>query len=380
MHVRDKAAGGIKGSQAAIKIMNILLLTNHLEAGGITSYVLSLGYGLRKQGNKVFVASLPGWGEKFLRENDIPFLNLRLKTKSILNPRIIRSYFILKRFIQRQDINLIHAQTRFTQFLALLLSKGLDIPYISTFHGFYRPHLMRRLLPCLGDLTIAISQAVAQHLIEDFNLDRERLRVIYNSVSPELSYGMDKDYRPFKGSPTLGVVARLSREKGHLVLFSAFKQLIKDYPQARLLVVGTGKIEWELKDWVRQENLANQIVFLGNIAQLDPLFKILDVSILPSTQEGFGLSILESQANSVPVVASSIGGITEIIQHRENGVLFKPDDQFELYQAIRLLLEDDSLRQKIVENAKQQIKERFSLQRMTLQVEAVYKELINKSR
>jgi len=113
---------------------------------------------------------------------------------------------------------------------------------------------------------------------------------------------------------------------------------------------------------------------------LSPLFKILDVSILPSTQEGFGLSILESQANNVPVVASSIGGITEIIKHRENGILFKSGDHFELYQAIRLLLEDARLRQKIVENAKQQIKEKFSLQRMTLQVEAVYKELMNKNR
>jgi len=154
--------------------MNILILTNHMNIGGITRYVLNLSYGLKKQGNNVFVGSLPGWGEKFLKENDISFFSLPLKTKSIFSPRILLSYFILERFIQKERVDLIHAQTRTTQFLAFLLSKRLNIPYVSTFHGFYRPHLMRKMLPCLGGLTIAISQSVGQHLIKDFNLNRNR--------------------------------------------------------------------------------------------------------------------------------------------------------------------------------------------------------------
>ncbi len=360
--------------------MNILILTNHLNIGGITRYVLNLSYGLRKRGSRVFVGSLPGWGEEFLKENDISFLRLPLKTKSIFSPRLIISYFILKRFIHKENIQLIHAQTRITQFLASLLSKKLNIAYVSTFHGFYRSHLMRRMLPCLGDLTIAISQAVGQRLIEDFNLNKKNLRVIYNSASPELGRSINKDYAHLKGSPTLGIIARLSAEKGHILLFSAFRQLIKDYPQARLLVVGSGRKEEELKDWVRKENLAAQIIFLGNVFELSPLFKIVDVSVLPSTLEGLGLSILEAQANGVPVVASSIGGISEIIKHKQTGILVKPGDPFELYQGIKLLLENALLREEIVNNAKQQIKERFSLDNMVGQVESVYKELISKSR
>jgi glycosyltransferase involved in cell wall biosynthesis len=358
--------------------MNILILTNHLNIGGITRYVLNLSYGLKKQGNRVFVGSMPGWGEKFLNENDITFLRLPLETKCIFSPRIIFSYFILKRFIHRENIQLVHAQTRITQFLASLLSKKLNIAYISTFHGFYRPHLMRKMLPCLGDLTIAISQAVGQHLIEDFNLNKKNLRVIYNSVSPELGRSIDKDYAHLKGNPTLSIIARLSAEKGHILLLSAFRQLIRDYPQARLLVVGSGRKQEELKDWVRRENLTTQIIFLGNVPELSSLFKIVDVSVLPSTLEGLGFSILEAQANGVPVVASSVGGITEVIKDRETGILVKPGNPFELYQGIRLLLEDALLRQEIVNNAKQQIKERFSLDKMVGQVESVYKELMSR--
>jgi glycosyltransferase involved in cell wall biosynthesis len=356
--------------------MNILLLANHLNIGGITSYVLNLSYGLKKLRIKVSVGALPGWGEKLLKENGIPFLRLPLKTKSILSPRIIFSYFILKGFVKKESIQLIHAQTRITQFLAFLLSRRLNIPYVCTFHGFYRHHLMRRIIPCPGDLTIAISQAVGQHLIRDFNLNRENLRVIYNSVYPILSHDTHKNYAYLKGSPTLAIIARLSEEKGHILLFSVFRELVKEYPQSRLLVVGSGRKEEELKSWVSRENLTSQIIFLGNIPQLSPLFKIVDISVLPSTLEGLGISILEAQASGVPVVASSIGGIPEIIKHRDTGILVRPADFDELYHGIKLLLEDALLKQKIVDNAKQQIKQRFNLEKMATQVESVYKELV----
>ena len=358
--------------------MNILILTNHLKLGGITRYVLNLSYGLKKSGHRVFVGSLPGWGKKFLKENDISFLELPLKTKSISSPRIVLSYFILKRFIQKENINLIHAQTRITQFLAFLLSRRINIAYVSTFHGFYRPRLMRKAIPCLGDLTIAISQAVGRHLIEDFVLNRRNLRVIYNPVNPKCDCAVSKDYAYLKGNPTLGIIARLSEEKGHLLLFSAFKQLVNTYPHARLLVIGTGRKEQEFKNWVKSKNLANQIIFLGNIAQMESLFKIIDVSVLPSTIEGLGFSILEAQVNGVPVVASSVGGIPEIIKDRETGILVNPSDAGQLYQGIRLLLEDAGLRQKIVDNAKQQIKERFNLDKTVGQIESVYTEAISR--
>jgi glycosyltransferase involved in cell wall biosynthesis len=358
--------------------MNILILTSHLNVGGITRYVLTLSYGLKRQGHKVIVGSGPGWGEEFLKQNDIAFLKLPLKTKSVFSPRLIRPYFILNRIINKEGIDIIHAQTRITQFLGFLLSRRLNIACISTFHGFYRPHLIRKLIPCLGDLSIAVSQAVGRHLTRDFNLDKKNLRVIYNSVSPELDYPREEDYSYLKGSPTLGIIARLSQEKGHLELFSAFRQLIKEYPQARLLVVGSGKKEKELKSWVSRQGLSAQIIFLGNIPALKGLFKIIDVSILPSSLEGLGLSILEAQANGVPVVASCVGGITEIIRDRETGILVKPGDSHGLYRGIRLLLEDNLLRSKIIDKAKQQIKQGFSLEGMARQVQSVYRQAAEK--
>jgi glycosyltransferase involved in cell wall biosynthesis len=142
------------------------------------------------------------------------------------------------------------------------------------------------------------------------------------------------------------------------------------------LVVGSGRKERELKDWVKMENLTTQIIFLGTILDVESLFKILDISVLPSIIEGVAFSILEAQANGVPVVATSVGGITEIVKDKETGILVEPSNVDDLYRGIKLLLEDVSLREEIVNNAKREIKERFSLERMISKVMQVYGEAI----
>ncbi len=356
--------------------MNVLLLTNHLRTGGITRYVLNLSCGLKKRGHKVFVAASSDESRKILDDNGISFLKLSLKTKSILSPRIFSAFLGLKKIIEQEDINIIHAQTRVTQFLAFVLSKAVNKPYISTFHGFYRPHAVRKLVPCLGDLTIAVSRAVGRHVVDDFNLNAENLRVIYNAISPDGTNSANAEYSRFKGNPTLSIVARLSAEKGHGLLFSAFKRLIKQYPQARLLVVGSGKQEQELKDWVRRENLAEQIIFLGNVSNLPALFRITDISVLPSTQEGLGFSILEAQISNVPVVASRVGGIVEVIEDKQTGILFSPGETDSLYEGIKMLIEDEHLRLNIIANAQKQIKQKFTLDTMAVEVEEVYKQVV----
>lgn len=358
--------------------MKILILTNHLNIGGITRYILNLSLGLKQRGHKVFVGSLPGWAQEVLKQEGIDFLRLPIKTKSILSPQLIQAYFILRKFINSQGIDIIHAQTRITQFLAFLLSKTLNIAYVCTFHGFYRPHLARKSLPCLGDITIAISQAVGNHLIKDFNLNKENLRVVYNAIDIDRTSLTGKDYTQLKGAPTLGIISRLSSEKGHLLLFNVFKQLVRDYPQIRLLVVGSGKKERELKDWVRRHECDNQIVFLGTIPNLTSLFRVLDISILPSTQEGLGFAILEAQAYGVPVVATCVGGISEIIKDRQTGILVEPGNTQQLYKGIKLILDNVSLRETIINNARQQIRDRFNLQKMVSEVESIYKQTIER--
>lgn len=354
--------------------MNILILTNHLNTGGVTRYVVYLGRSLAERGHKVFVASRGGECEKLLQEKGVLIQTLPLQTKFVFSPKVFRSYFILKRMILDNGIQVIHSNTRLTQFLGWLLSAKIrNLVHVSTFHGFYRPHFFRKKMPCFADMNIAISKAVAKHLVDDFDLNPAKLKVIYNGIEVGRANLVSGDeWENSRGNPTLGIISRLSAEKGHVYLFEAFLKLLTDYPQAKLLVVGDGREKKRLSAWVSSHNLEEKIIFLGTVPNLAPLFKAVDISVLPSLFEGLGFSILEAQENDVPVIASRVGGIVEIIDDKVTGILVEPKDSNGLYAAIKLVLGNTKLRNDIIKNAKAQIEEKFSLQKAVKEVELVY--------
>ena len=118
--------------------MKILLLTTHLNTGGIARYVISLAKALKHRGHTVFVASSGGDLEMTLVQEGIQHLFVDLRTKSELSPKVVKSFFGLKSFARKEGIDLIHAHTRVTQVLAALLSLYTKIPYVTTCHGFFR--------------------------------------------------------------------------------------------------------------------------------------------------------------------------------------------------------------------------------------------------
>jgi len=166
--------------------MNILFLANHLDTGGITSYLLSLGKGLKDRGHRVFVASSGGNRVTRFTEQGIIFIPIPIRTKSELNLfSIIPSLAILCRQVRENGIDCIHANTRVTQVLARLVSARTGIPFVSTCHGFFRPRFFRRRFPCLGRKVIAISDSVKGHLMDDFKVPEPAIRLVYSGVDTE---------------------------------------------------------------------------------------------------------------------------------------------------------------------------------------------------
>ena len=140
--------------------MKVLHLTTHLNVGGITSYLYQLSQGLQKIGVQVSIASSGGMCSSKFEEQKIPIYRIPLNTKSELSPKLALSFLSLKRLYQKEHWDLLHAHTRVSQCLAQALSFYCNIPYVTTFHGFYHHHLGRKLFPCLGQKTIANSHAV----------------------------------------------------------------------------------------------------------------------------------------------------------------------------------------------------------------------------
>ncbi len=366
--------------------MRILLLTNHLNIGGIAVYTVTLANYLCKKGHSVFVASSGGDLEAGLLA-DVKRLRVPLDTSSEVNPKIWSAVFKTRRFIRNENIQIIHAQTRVAQVTAHLVSKLTGVPYMVTWHGFYRPHGFRRIFPCWGERTIAISKTVFRHLVDVFRREESKVRLIFNGVdTSKFTNDYPAGERPemkrrfgLKDGPVVGIISRLSPEKGHIYLIEAFKELLVEVPKAQLVIVGKGRLEVELKSQVREFGIDNNVHFFGETLDTKTFLAIMDVFTRPSLKEGFGLGVVEAMLMGLPIVSTDVGGFKSILNHGNVGIVVPPKDIAALKDALVRILTDPELAKKLGEAGRKYALLNFSADRMTAQVEEVYKEVIDEA-
>ncbi len=357
--------------------MNILILTTHLNIGGIPKYVINLVKGLSLRHN-VFVASSGGEWESVLDRLDCKLIRISLKTKFLFSLEVFKAFFIIRKFLKYNRIDVIHANTRVSQMVAFLIWKSLGIPYVSTFHGYYRFNSGRKLIKLEGIQTIAISGAVKRHLVSDLKIPLEKINCVYNGVDfdglkfiPDngcLKYGL-------VSNPVIGIVARLSKEKNHKLLIESFSLLINDFPSAVLAIIGKGRMEDELKMLADTKGLRRKVVFIKDVSSED-ILPCLDVFVLPSLEEGFGFSVVEAQYAGVPVVVSGKGGLPEIVKDKETGLVLEKNSPFALCSALKQILSNQELRGRITAKAKKEAEDKFSIKLMAENTEQVYKKAV----
>ncbi|MFC1806800.1 glycosyltransferase family 4 protein [Candidatus Omnitrophota bacterium] len=368
--------------------MKVLLLATRLNLGGIGIYTTMLAKLLSKRGINVYVASSGGELVGDLEKNKIEHIYLPIDTSAEIGPHMLISYYKLARFIRDNHIELIHAQTRVTQVLAEFLTRKRDIIFVSTCHGFFKKRFIRRFLPCWGDYTIAISDAVREHLVNDMKVVKEKVRVIYNGIDirhfSKQYTQQDKtiireEYGLRDNMTTIGIVARLSSVKGHKYLFSAFAQLIGKLKNLQLLVVGGGDESYLklLKAQVKLLGIEDKVIFSGPCSDTSMPLAVIDLFCLPTLQEGMGLSILEAMAMGVPVVTSNVGGVYTLIKHKHNGYLVDPKDEHGLADAILFMLTEKESRDKMVEHSRAIARDKFSMDIMANNVIELYEEAID---
>ena len=363
--------------------MKILHLTTHLNKGGITSYVFSLALQLKEKSHIVCVASSGGELTDVFKKNGIGHIDIPIRTKNEFGLKQMLSYFALKKYLQNNKFDVIHAHTRVTQVLGATLSKKFNIPLVTTCHGFFRPRFHRKRFPCWGDRVIAISKGVKGHLINDFNVREKSIRLVYSGInidnykeySEEQIDKIRNEHNISKDNFVVGTIARFSDVKGLDYLLKAAEIILKENDNFVFLLIGTGKEEDSLKKTSQELNIQHRVRFINSIVDSKIYFSIMDVFVMPSLQEGLGLAILEAQLHRIPVVASNVGGIPEIVRHNSTGILVEPKDRSSLAKAILQVKNDNSLRGLVVENAYQMVRKDFSLKLMADNIEKVYLEL-----
>ncbi|MCM8791798.1 MAG: glycosyltransferase family 4 protein [Candidatus Omnitrophica bacterium] len=354
--------------------MKILILCNHLNIGGITSYVFLLAKGLVKYGHRVWVAGEGELVDKFKKEK-IEVIHLNLKIKSEINPRIYTSTYKLKRYFSRERPDIIHAHTRTTSIISYYLSKAFKIPYITTCHGLYKIRWTRILFPFVGEFVVAISKVLENQLVNNLKLDPRKVRLIYNGIdldyfSPDEILSERKQFGFKEEDFIIGNISRLVKGKGQEMLIYAMPRILQDIPQAKLVLVGDGRMKAYLEQKVKEFFLKDKVFFLGSLKDTRHVLKIMDLFCFLPSYEGFGLCILEAMAMKVPIIASNLCDLPYILEEGKAGILI-PRNVESLVLAIVDLYRNLTKRKKLIEYAYTKVKS-FSYLKMVEEIQKLY--------
>ncbi len=364
--------------------MNILFLTTHINAGGITSYLLTLSKGLVASGHKVFIVSSGGNMKASFESLGVHVFELAIKTKSELSPKIYLAIPKVKTIIKDHHIDILHAHTRVTQVLSRIVSRLCKKPYVGTCHGYFKRRLSRRMFPCWGDKVIAISDAVKAHLIDDFFIPLKRVVLVSSGIDLAAFPLIDGNrrlknrqiYNIKKDDVVIGIIARLSDVKGQDILIESIPRVVQKYPEIILMIVGEGKMEGALKEQVKKLNVERNIQFISVINKTYEFLTMFDIFVMPSREEGLGLSVMEAQSAGLPVVASRVGGLPSLIEDGVSGSLVERGNVLALADALIALIQDKDKRKKMGQQAHNFIQQKHSLKIMVDETLRVYRDMV----
>lgn len=324
---------------------------------------------------------------EFIKEGAL-YIHIPIDTKQEVGPKIILSMFKLLPVIKKNNIDILHSNSRTTQVLGSLLSVFTGTPHVSTCHGFFKKRFFRRIFPCWGAKTIAISEPVKEHLCLDFKVRPENIAVIHNGIDIQ-RFALQKDVLTVRRAVNrkifglgandfvVGIIARLSDVKGHAYLIRAMQMVIDKYPQAKLLIVGDGRMKDELLKLSRNLGIKGSVFFKTEVYDTASVLSSIDIFVMPSLKEGLGLALMEAMAGGLAVVGSNVGGIKSLIQDGYSGLLTEPGNIEQLSKAIIDLLNDAKKREFLGNNARGYITKNFSQEKMVLETEKAYLECLN---
>jgi glycosyltransferase involved in cell wall biosynthesis len=220
---------------------------------------------------------------------------------------------------------------------------------------------------------VAVSHEVAQRLIHKLHWPARKIQVIRNCVSATTECAT---HQPIEraGRPIILTVARLDEQKGHRYLLEAAAQV----PEAQFVLAGDGPLRTSLEAQAHSLGVEERVKFLGYRSDIADLLADCDVFVLPSLYEGLPLSILEAMSAGKPVIATHIGGTDEAVIAGETGLLVPPANPTALAVAIRAVLTDRPLAQRLASAGRARVEQEFSATKMVQQVIAVYDELLAK--
>ncbi len=303
--------------------------------------------------------------------------------------------FKLYRLMRRQKPHIVHTHTATAGLLGRLAAKLAGVPVVvHTFHGhvlhgYFGPVLskalvwMERTLARLSDRIVTVSEGQRRELAAYGVAPLEKITVVPLGFELEALLACESHRGQLRRELSLaaedklvGIVARLVPIKNHRLFLQAAKLAAEAVTQARFLVVGDGELREELEAYTRDLALGEGVLFTGWRRDLPRLYADLDVVALTSINEGTPVSLIEAMAAGVPVAATAVGGVPDVVANGETGYLVEAGDVTGMAESIIELLRHPEKASEMGQRGREAVYPRFAVQTLLANVEGLYAELL----
>ena len=279
----------------------------------------------------------------------------------------VRLIFKLYRFFKEEKPDVVHSCAAEANFHAIIAAYLAGVPVriteeIGLPSQSPKAKIIFRVVYSLSSKVIGVSQKVSDYLLTENKVPGSKVKTIYNPYDLELYKNKELPSSKKNSKFSIISVGRLVKEKNHLFLIKSVEQIVKQYPNIRLNIVGDGPLRSELETYINKNGLQDNIELLGFREDIPILLENSDLFILPSISEGLPLALTEAIASRTLVLGTNVGGVTEVIKEKQSmGWIVPSNDITSMVQTIENIIrlpEDE--KNTIINNAQKYVEEKFS--------------------
>lgn len=358
--------------------MKVLQILPELRVGGVERGTVDFARWLVEHGHEAVVVSHGGELVEELKKFGGKHRTLAVHQKNLV--AMLWAFDKLVKILREEKPDIVHARSRVPAWIAYFACRKTRIPFITTCHGYYSKHFFSKVMGW-AKRVIVPSQVIGHHMIEDFGVLPESIRCIPRSVDLR-RFDIPREREVAKSGAIVAIVGRITPLKGHEYFLQAIARVVRKQPFVKAWIIGDAPSNKEsykegLVALTKHLGLSDHVEFLGNRQDIPELLSKIDVLVLSTvTQESFGRVILEAQAAGVPIVATKVGGVVDLVDDGATGLLVSPKQPDEMAQAIMRVMEDKGLACQMADNAKKKILAHYTLDHMAGATIKVYEELI----
>lgn len=394
------------GRRLELEKIKVIHIITRLDKGGSAQNTLLTCLGLTERYELVLVHGLSP--ESQMTDWEKQSVDSEIKEAKKKGVKVIRIPYLVRRIEPVQDIGaffsllklmikekpaIVHTHTSKAGILGRCAAKLAGVPIIvhtphgHVFYGHFSPLASRlfviveRLMAFITDRMIALTEGERNDYIALSVCDPDKIVTIHSGVEIDRYMKAEVNIEDKKRSLGLnpkslvvGIVGWLLPIKGPMYLLKAMARVWQSHPEIKLVFVGKGELEDELRTETFRMGVSERVTFLGWRDDIPEIMHALDIFVLPSLNEGMGRVLVEAMAAGKPIVASRVGGIPDLVKHGQNGFLVGPGDIEGLSLAIRKLLIDKKMRDEMGRRGRTMALD-FGVEKMVEKIDELYSSL-----